>query len=257
MLESYYNSLRDYSNVPYSDTFEDFFDGAKSFSSKVYNQQFKGTLRSVRRLFSLTANNDNIEERILKFDQPLYSLSENQKFSSYHEELENQDTRSQNDLSFKPDGELVAKPLYAGWDERLRKFVITNKLLPRNLAGYQVANDPEITRNFSSDDFIKSKLNGSKQRQKIKFTTWPLSMDQTEQQKVPSVVLYESLTPELEQKFNLPLTGLNTLPTNVKRSKVIGATDKKDVDLFESLAPKRGGFVWPGKPKFTLPLFSK
>lgn len=257
MLESYYNSLRDYSNVPYSDTFEDFFDGAKSFSSKVYNQQFKGTLRSVRRLFSLTANNDNIEERILKFDQPLYSLSENQKFSPYHEELENQDTRSQNDLSFKPDEELVAKPLYAGWDERLRKFVITNKLLPRNLAGYQVANDSEITRNFSSDDFTKSKLNSSKQRQKIKFTTWPLSMDQIEQEKVPSVVLYEIVTPETNNLFNSELTGLETVPVNVKRYKFDKIKIQQNLERFESLAPKRGGFVWPGNPKLTLPLFSK
>ena len=31
-----------------------FFEGSKSFSNKVYNQQFKGTLRSVSRLFSLT-----------------------------------------------------------------------------------------------------------------------------------------------------------------------------------------------------------
>lgn len=249
MLESYYNSLRDYSNVPYSEPFEDFFDGAKSFSSKVYNQQFKGTLRSVRRLFSLTVNNENVGERVLKFDQPLYTLSENQAFSPYHEELENQAPLFQNDLPFKPDGELLAKPLYAGWDEHLRKFVITNKLLSRNLAGYQVANDSEVTRYFSQES--------GKQGRKIKFTTWPLSMNQIDQKKIPSVLLYESLTPETKQMFNPPLNGLDTLPTNVERYKFNQAKTKQDLERFESLAPKRGGFIWPGNPKLVLPFFSK
>nr|YP_010704262.1 hypothetical protein RF1 [Micractinium simplicissimum]WCO87768.1 hypothetical protein RF1 [Micractinium simplicissimum] len=257
ILESYYNSLRDYSNVPYSETFEDFFDGAKSFSSKVYNQQFKGTLRSVRRLFSLTVNNENIKERVLKFDQPLYSLSENQKFSPYHEELENQEILSQNDLSFKPDGGLLAKPLYAGWDEHLRKFVITNKHLSRNLAGYQVANDPEVTRNFSSNSFTKNELSSYKQGRKIKFTTWPLSMDQIEREKIPSVLLYESLTAETQQRLNLLKTGLDTLPVNVKRYEFNQTLIKQDLDRFESLAPKRGGFIWPGNPKLNFSFFSK
>ena len=60
ILSSYYDSLRDYSTLPYSNDFENFFDGSKSFSTKVYNQQFKGTLRSLCRLFSLTMDADSI-----------------------------------------------------------------------------------------------------------------------------------------------------------------------------------------------------
>ena len=131
----------------------------------MYNQQFKGTLRSVRRLFSLTStfNSEKDEnlQKVLKFDQPLYELSEKQQFSPYHEELDNQTGVSKTEFPIKTD--LFTKPLYAGWDERLRKFVITNKLLPRKFAGYQVTNDPELTRKFSQA--------GKQDGKNIKFTT--------------------------------------------------------------------------------------
>lgn len=233
VLEHYSDSLRDYSNLPYSETFETFFDGSKSFSNKVYNQQFKGTLRSVRNLFSLTLNNENEEQRVLKFDQPLYQLSEKENFSPYHEELETQTTLSKNDLSLKTD--LVTKPLYAGWDERLRKFVITNKLLSRKLAGYQVTSNPEI----------------GKQSRKIKFTTWPLSKTQIEQGNRESVTLYNVLDQDNKQFYQ----GFDTLPANFERYKL--SIDKKGQgrDIFESLVPKRGGFIWPGNSKMNLPDF--
>ena len=81
ILTSYYDSLRDYSKLPYSSNFENFFNGSKSFTNKVYNQQFKGTLRSVSRLFSLTSS-DETNKLVLKFDQPLYQEKE---YSAFHE----------------------------------------------------------------------------------------------------------------------------------------------------------------------------
>lgn len=231
LLESYSDSLRDYSNLPYNETFETFFDGAKSFSNKVYNQQFKGTLRSVRNLFSLTLNNENDDQRILKFDQPLYKFSEKQPFSAYHEELDNQTILAKPDLSIKTD--LIPKPFYAGWDERLRKFVITNKLLSRKFAGYQVNSNPEVV----------------KQSRKIKFTTWPLSKKQIEESNLEVITLYNVLDQDNKQFYQ----GFDTLPSNFERYKL--SLDKKGQvrDLFESLAPKRGGFVWPGTSKIKLP----
>lgn len=233
ILEYYSNSLRDYSNLPYSETFETFFDGAKSFSNKVYNQQFKGTLRSVRHLFSLTLNNENEGQRMLKFDQPLYKFSETQSFSPYHEELENQTTLSKKESPDKLD--LVTKPLYAGWDERLRKFVITNKLLSRKFAGYQVTSNPEV----------------GKQGRKIKFTTWPLSKNQIQQGRVDPVTLYTLLDQENKQFYQ----GFDTLPANLERYKLSLEKKGQVRDLFESLTPKRGGFVWPGNSKMTIPAF--
>ena len=164
MIESYYDSLRDYSNLPYNKTFEEFFDGTKSFSNKVYNHQFKGTLRSVRRLFSLTLDPESEKttniQRILKFDQPLYEFSDKPKFSPYHEELTDQSSDKNKLVSGFLSSQSQAffnKPLYAGWDENLRKFVITNKFLPRTLAGYKVNIDNETRRAFSQD-FTNKKL---------------------------------------------------------------------------------------------------
>jgi hypothetical protein len=205
ILTSYYDSLRTYSKLPYTEEFETFFDGSKSFSNKVYNQQFKGTLRSVRRLFALTTDPNSQEltknqAQVLKFDQPLYELSPNDKFSPYHEELPN--------VQISEDGSLLkqspfirdtlTRPLYAGWDENLRKFVITNKLLARNVAGYEMTLNSELSKNFYSDTknsfFSKdSKKFNTIGSQKINFTTWPLSMNQLEKSETDSKIPYVTL----------------------------------------------------------------
>lgn len=258
ILESYYDSLRNYSQLPYSDIFETFFDGTKTFSNKVYNQQFKGTLRSVRRLFSLTVNHENGDQRILKFDQPLYNLFKKEEFSPYHEELDSQASLSQQLLSTNSEfletktphqGEslFLAKPLYAGWDEQSRKFVITNKLLPKRFAGYQVLVEPELSKKF-----VKESGNS---KRKIKFTTWPLSNQKMNAAKVPFVTLYKNLTPETRATFEIVGAEFNTAPSNIERYKVAqkqqGKTSKnQSQELVESLAPKRGGFLWPGNATF-------
>ena len=91
VLNDYYNTLRSYRLLPSWDGFQDEFNGSLSYANKIYNQQFKGTLSLVRRLFSITVNpleiksgtksstetNDSFDkrltnDRILKLDQPLY-----------------------------------------------------------------------------------------------------------------------------------------------------------------------------------------
>ena len=93
VLNDYYNTLRSYRLLPSWDAFQDEFNGSLSYANKIYNQQFKGTLSLVRRLFSITVNPLEIEsntksdnsletnklfaktttnDRILKLDQPLY-----------------------------------------------------------------------------------------------------------------------------------------------------------------------------------------
>lgn len=255
MLESYYDSLRNYSELPYNETFDNFFDGTKSFSNKVYNQQFKGTLRSVRRLFSLTVDsqpeNNATIQRVLKFDQPLYDFSYKQQFSPYHEELINQSKDPKD--NFLVENELFVKPLYAGWDESLRKFVITNKFLPRTLASYKVNIDNEIRQKFSQDS-IKKKA------QKIKFTTWPLSPETVsgskKQYEIPYVTLFRNKTDYAEKAQEVFGDNYSTLPSNVELyNRQLG--EKGEVqetqNLFESLVPKRGGFIWPGNSKMKTP----
>ena len=93
VLNDYYNTLRSYRLLPSWDGFQDEFNGSLSYANKIYNQQFKGTLSLVRRLFSITVNPLEIQsdtkpghfleannsfdkgitnDRILKLDQPLY-----------------------------------------------------------------------------------------------------------------------------------------------------------------------------------------
>ena len=111
VLNDYYNTLRSYKLLPSWDAFQDEFNGSLSYANKIYNQQFKGTLSLVRRLFSITVNPLDVEsnnlldinnssnktttppaiaadshggfatiaqrahDRILKLDQPLYKTN--------------------------------------------------------------------------------------------------------------------------------------------------------------------------------------
>jgi hypothetical protein len=269
ILSSYYDSLRAYSKLPYNQAFDNFFDGSKSFSNKVYNQQFKGTLRSVRRLFSLTidskfvdkqANNGFENKQVLKFDQPLYKLLNSGNSSSYHEELSELEKSSIGSTKQTPFlQEILTRPLYAGWDENLRKFVITNKLLPRNLAGYKINITQEMLDKFSPDltRTLTSKEKGKRlSPQKLKFTAWPLSnqvLNQPKNQsKISYVTLYESkLDPknENEKPFDL----FSSLPANWQTLQRQSSPAKSLDNVFDYLAPKRGGFIWPGNKQLKLP----
>jgi hypothetical protein len=247
ILTAYYDSLRDYSKLPYSVEFENFFDGAKSFTNKVYNQQFKGTLRSVCRLFSLTSDNESVKkanEIVLKYDQPLYVSSNKPIFSPYHEELIDQTSKI--DKSKFLDN-VISGPLYAGWDEKLRKFIITNKFLPRTLAGYKINLNPQVQSQFIRSNQFKM----DSQSYKIKFTTWPLSQKILDQGKNNSLIPFTTLyTPKSDfgTAGDPTFDNLSTLPSNWetrnRRSNVgLGQTYE---NIFDYLAPQRGGFIWPG-----------
>jgi len=267
MLTAYYDSLRDYAQLPYANDFESFFQGSKSFSNKVYNQQFKGTLRSICRLFSLTTDPESNlvsqtkNQLVLKYDQPLYVFSETPKFSPYHEEIPSKVNLPNINSNVKVSSsrrqspfvtDVTAGPLYAGWDEKNRKLIITNKFFPRNVAGYEMTIP---TRN--EKQFIKYHSNFEKK--KIQFTIWPLSnkilSEGKDKTTVPYITLY---TPQSE--FEAPgdprFDTLSTLPANWEtrnRRSNVGLGKTYD-NIFDYLAPQRGGFLWPGnaKPNFKL-----
>jgi hypothetical protein len=237
ILTSYYDSLRDYTKLPYSNNFENFFHGSKSFSNKVYNQQFKGTLRSLSRLFSLTSDpiqNKNKTNLILKFDQPLYQTK---PYSSFHDELEDVTINST---------DLFINPLYSGWDENTRKFVLTNKLLPRSETQSILINEQLKSK------FIKSQSTKNiSTTTKIKFTAWPLSQELTNQGKTKSEMVFSTLyVPESEfEGTNDPaFETVSTLPLNWEtiQRRSANAIGKTYENIFDYLAPQRGGFVWPG-----------
>ena len=241
ILSNYYDSLRYYQKLPYTKDFQTFFNGSKSYADRVYNQQFKGTLKVVRRLFSITFNEEDTlaKKIILKFDQPLYKNLKSTNSVIGHEEL------SLNSNKNKPFIELTNPiPFYTGWDEQLRKFVITNRLLPRSTTGYNI--------NFERDQQIKDYPTLTKLFQntkKVDFTMWPLRTTLLEKSKnalsMPYTLLYEQLS---DPQNKLIAESLHDLEDSAWKFTTVPPNFKKiDPDqLNDVVPPNRGGFVWPG-----------
>ena len=91
LLTEHYDTLRWYTAMQHYRSMKEKIGGTKSFASRVYNQQFQGTFKKIRHLFSITPSSS--ENIILKFDQPLYNEFPNEKSTSLvgssfvHEEL--------------------------------------------------------------------------------------------------------------------------------------------------------------------------
>ena len=257
LLSTYYDSLRYYNQLPYIEQFHNFFDGSKSYADRVFNQQFKGTLRVVRKLFSITVDpEENTNENpVLKFDQPLYLNSNESDYKPFHEELSHKKVQKTNFLEISN-----STPFYAGWDQGLRKLVITNRLLPRSLAGYALYSPTKM-----KGKEYRTLANFIDSNKKIEFTTWPLSKLTLEKEpkslsNIPYSVLFESLKDPRNKVLGRKLyyffesetaDPVETYPSNINRS----FEDSKN--LQEVLPPNKGGFIWPGNSPLKFNLVSK
>lgn len=198
MLADYYNSLRKYRRMNNSTEFQLAYGGAKSFAHKVFNHQFKGTYRIARRLFAIDLspeahpNFPERRERVFKYDMPLFDDTQSHN-PMIHEELEkareinnqtNQDSTKRARRPkpfFKPSN---TNPFYCGWDETNRQFVLTNRLLPRTLAGAQMTIPVEFKEYRSlaklaqqeSEKRPQTPHKSKRQRaeNEIVFTWWPV-----------------------------------------------------------------------------------
>lgn len=276
VLANYYDSLRYYNQLPYSNEFQNLFSGSKSYADRVYNQQFKGTLKIVRRLFSITLdpevfekqenenlsfalqsnesngeNKKNRENLVLKFDQPLFNKLNNDKNLNvgkfhpiYHEEFVR--NKNKNTPFIKLANPI---PFYVGWDEQLRKLVITNRLLPRSFAGYSMK-FPNKT--YSNDYSGLKKL--IEKNKTIDFTTWPVPSNILENSQSSSTISYTVLFNSLNNVDNEAQDDLSYLAQDEKThgkittipSNLAENIRKADQRLTDVLPPTRGGFVWPG-----------
>lgn len=257
LLSTYYDSLRYYNQLPYIEQFQDFFDGSKSYADRVFNQQFKGTLKIVRRLFSITVDpEENTNENpVLKFDQPLYLNSNESDYRPFHEELSHKKVQKTNFLEISN-----STPFYAGWDQGLRKLVITNRLLPRSFAGYAIYSPTKI-----KGKEYRTLANFIDSNKKIEFTTWPLSKLTLEKEpKSLSSIPYNVLFKSLKDPQNQPLARnypfffdldtddpVETFPLNLDGTS--GESDKID----DIIPPNKGGFIWPGNSPLKFNLVSK
>nr|ALO21438.1 hypothetical chloroplast RF1 [Golenkinia longispicula] len=90
LLSEHYDTIRWYTYMQHYRSMKSNIGGTKSLASRVYNQQFQGTFKKIRHLFSMTPS--LTDHSVLKFDQPLYNEYPNQldsilNDSVIHEEL--------------------------------------------------------------------------------------------------------------------------------------------------------------------------
>nr|AYC64351.1 hypothetical protein Ycf1 [Pseudochlorodesmis sp. HV01306a] len=299
-LGEYYDTLRSYSEMPLNTIFQPLFCGPKSYSNRIYNQQFKGTFKIVERLFSIHLEDEkNIpdlpnpdsgvipipsriekenltpeeeeeklylklqqEPSVLKFDQPLYKENFLKKNPLIHEQLLEQQPQAFQEADSNPFlQEAQPFPFFVGWDSEQRKFNITNRLLTRQKTLTNLlVEKKKLRKSFSADfkaEFKKDKIpqsarNESKTPQFFTFTTWPVSANRLQKNPILSRLfltreeMLQTSAGEDLFKYAEPLMEedaiiYKTLPNIVKRVEL-----KNPEKLQASLAPSRGGFIWPG-----------
>ena len=315
ILGQYYDTLRCYSLLQ---DWDQFYHGSKSFSNRVYNQQFKGTLRVVRRLFSMTPHSQPEKQRVkstddpslngrrvLKYDQPLFyqtkKMSQNPVGHMRNSEapssaggslatpFQNQEDGNESMLfnlheELTPYKEFVQdispfveatqpRPLYAGWDEELRKLVVTNRSLGRSEALYTQCETSTLTeeRNKGTKS-LDPTLSGDQVTKGVHFTSWPLSpLLDGEKSVVKGSVLLENGLLQGDRLQEVPhQLGFTSAgdPKNHKMNEAFDSfakmQDQGSVggnswemscwppnlrlldDKPEPMAYRHGGFVWPG-----------
>ena len=201
-LGEYYDTLRSYSEMPLNTIFRPLFCGPKSYSNRIYNQQFKGTLKIVERLFSIHLEDEkNIpdlpnpdsgvipipsriekanltpeeeeeqlyfklqqEPSVLKFDQPLYKENFLKKNPLVHEQLLEQHSKALQVADSNPFlQEGKPLPFFVGWDNEQRKFSVTNRLLTRQKTLTNILVENKKFRKSFSADFKKNKSQSARQ----------------------------------------------------------------------------------------------
>ena len=280
-LGEYYNAVRYSLRLP---NFK-LFSGPRSYCNRIYNQQFKGTLKIVEHLFSINLEKEeNIpileiekdkekepdfflkDPSTLKFDQPLYKKKE---FINplLHEELMENFKFSLKKIYFLPSiREEKLFPLFVGWDNEKRLFVLTNRFLADDqmLTNITLPKPKENFKKFLVQLKQLVKINKAENDTENKaendndidftFTTWPVSNKDEFYTNLVLKRLYRNqgdldffnLEGEDLFKYLEPLTDeetiiYETLPSIVER------VDLKNTEKINtSLSPSRGGFVWPG-----------
>nr|QHD45139.1 Ycf1 [Codium fragile] len=225
ILNNYYNSLRSYSYLPYSNIFKILFNNTKSYANRVYNQQYKGTLKILRRLFLIDFGSFSSNLSLLKYDQLLYK--ENPfKNIVWHEEIEPKLSKRK----LKALREYQSTPFYIGWDQTKRQLLITNRFV-------------------NSEKLFHLKNNFSNLDASLNFISWPVQKIQFLQNDQASFLFYQFAQTQNDlQKdlFSYREQGeldtqliYDTLPTILQRVDLRNK-DKSKIQLKTT----RGGLIW-------------
>lgn len=293
-IANYYNSLRDFVHfsteslrdyeMEQEKALDESGGGLRSYADYVYNHQFKGTLKVVRRLFSITLDpEENLEEeRVLKFDQPLFRpLPPAPPFSKVHEELSVFVTpnKTVSLINIAPFIERAnsSPPLYAGWDEQLRRLIITTRYRPRYLAsrGMRIPDKERGGDEFkkyvrcldllpqAGKDFRPQDRRGSEENRdpyygvdfpiclssrKILFTAWPLPKKLAESISNGSNTLASAVDGKVVERldqFIHPEGEYHDWEIESWPENLVGEWVDRHI-----IPPTRGGFIWPGSSEF-------
>ncbi|AGY61431.1 Ycf1 protein (plastid) [Lotharella oceanica] len=147
-LSNYYESNFYYSKMNHFDAFRSLFFDSKSALNTTYNQQFKGTLNIVQRLFPISLDNNN-NRSVLKYDLPSLKKTNRDRFS--HEELLNDGKN----LSSNYKGLLTTtvSPLFIKWNNQLNQLVMTNNLILKETINsdiYEMSSPSKTNYTFNS-----------------------------------------------------------------------------------------------------------
>jgi hypothetical protein len=276
-LSDYYNSLRYYMELPYVNAFQDAFQGSKSYADRVFNHQFKGTLKTVRRLFAVNlAENQPLitvgpkgapgpeghtfSKRVLKYDQPLFNDAEGPEGQNFllHEELKKPADQQQM-LSSSPFLSLTnSQPVYAGWDNQQRKLVITNRYLPTSLAGVEMGSEAYIKCPEDPKGLVRDQKNLAvgtapsdeatlhyllrtilNSKTKLEFTTWPISKQILEDPKTKQAVTYKLLFELKKDPRNQiePWKSIFELPISLDDAQLLADLKKKGISFDYNTLP--------------------
>ena len=143
-----------------------------NFPEKVYNQQFKGALDFVRKFNAVRLTEygeipnqkirspEDLNQKVLKLDQSLYKQSPNVQKALLHEELKSpRGDRNPKRVARRYLKANDTRPLYIGWDQTLRKFMLksakigilseTSQAIPHTLSSQKTTETPETNQKLS------------------------------------------------------------------------------------------------------------
>lgn len=257
LFNNYLMSIETYKNVIY--------DNKQPFAEKVYNQQFKGNFDVVRQFFPIEisppAKSDlKTQNRVIKYDQPLYNEVIRDINPLLHEELGTEQTIP---LSKKQLSIVDNAPFYIGWDGNLRKFLVKTNCTPGFPNGLSVDKS-------KLQDQSKQALANSSDTLLFSYQCWPntfdssdpglntvtpsMSLTREQGNQLSEIIPLQSaslpgdkytdekrLTDKSFNNFVLPAYPWNTIP--LKSQSQLSNMDGMVKDL---MPPQFGGVVWPG-----------
>jgi len=261
MLQNYLTSLTDYK------TFVTKKQTSSAYGSKLYNQQFKGSLDLVRNYFSISLGSPSTlsifpDGKVLKFDMLLYKTTDTEINPFLHEELKafvlEKDTL---DPTFFKQEDVDSTPFYIGWDSSLRKFLVKNSCIPGMpfgnqafssvVSGKDVDNQKPTYLSFQAWPFefknIKKLTN-----QGVSLPYTPLSDDKA--LKVAEFLGIQTKNfkkADLNEKMllldkNLPNYDWRSLNAQSDKKESLPDDFASEVELKNLLPAQLSGFSWPG-----------